>query len=380
MAPIAAFTRSNPDLPIYGDDPRDPGAQRVFSAAPIEVDGRREGFLYIVLGGEAYRSVAQMFEGSYVLRLSTWLSIGGIALAVLVGAFAFRVLCRRLGALSKAMAQFERSDFQVVQTSELPARAGRGDEIDQLARMFKGMSGRIAEQIAKLQKVDASRRELVMHISHDLRTPLASLQGYLDTLVMKGDSLPGDTRRDYLDAALGINRRLRGMIGDLFELATLEVYTSPLRPETFAMEELAQDVCQKYAPKAQERSIALRPVFSTVRSYLFADIGLIERALANLLDNALKFTPRGGEVLVTVDGEDSHVTVRVRDTGVGIAPEQLGSIFDRFYRVEAAAGGEGSGLGLAIVKRIAELHGGTVKAESAPGTGSTFALRLPKVP
>jgi len=376
MAPIQEILGFEPELPIYGDDPRDPATQRVFSATPIRIDDRLLGYVYVVLGGEAYRSVVDMFEDSYALRLSVWLSLGALVFAVVIGAFMFRVLCRRISALSQQMARFEASDFRVAQTQKLPEPPTDGDEIDQLARTFKRMSTRIADQFAALEHLDVSRRELVMHISHDLRTPLASLQGYLDTLEMKWNELSGDARRDYLNAALGFSRRLRGMIGDLFDLAILEVYTSPLRPETLDIDELVQDICQKYSPMAQQKMIDLRREFSQSRTLLFADIGLIERAVSNLLDNALRYTPDGGTVRVVVEKVGASVEITISDSGIGISSENLERVFERFYRVQTTPA-DGSGLGLAIVKRIVELHGGSISVSSVEGKGSSFTVRLP---
>jgi signal transduction histidine kinase len=384
LEPLYRFLRDGHTLPILGDDPRHPTQQKVFSAAPIPPQGPIEGYLYIVLAGEAYDSVAQMLQGSYVLRLSTWAVIAGVVFAVTAGLLLLRLLTRRLGRLTATVEAFQQQSFvQRADGSEpwalQPLKTRRGDEIDRLGATFNAMAARIRQQVQQLQHTDTLRRELVAHVSHDLRTPLAALQGYLETLLLKEHQLTPPERQHYLEIAIRHSTRLGKLVAELFELAKLEAHETQAHPEPFSLAELVQDVVQKFQLMAQKKHQQLRARFTNDLPFVCADIGLIERVLDNLLHNALQYTPPGGTITVALTQERSRITVQVTDTGDGILPEDLPHIFERFYRAgkdrQGAAGGVG--LGLAIAKRIVELHGSTITVHSAPYGGTTFTFHLP---
>ena len=378
LAPVLAFLADPDRLPVYGDDPRDPGHGKVFSAAPLHDQGRLAGYLYVILGGETYRSVVDMLETNHLLRVSLVVLGATLVLAGLIGFLASRLLMRRLRGLAQAMARFQDSGFRMPLPQGLRRQHAGGDEIDRITMGFLAMADRIAEQFRALERQDGQRRELVLQLSHDLRTPLATLQGYLETLLLRWDRLGAAQREHFLRSALGFGERLERLIADLFELARLDTSDAPLRPEPFPLDELVQDVGQKLAPAAAAAGVDLRCEPAPRACFVEADLGLVERAVTNLLDNAIKFTPRGGGVTVGVAGAPGEVRVIVTDTGIGIPEEDLPHIFDRFYRGEAGSpASAGTGLGLAIVRRVADLHGGSVSVVSMPGEGSTFCLALP---
>ena len=192
------------------------------------------------------------------------------------------------------------------------------------------------------------------------------------------DPTPAE-RREYLDTALRQSDRLRRLVFELFELAKLDSGETELRREPFAPGELVQDVVQKFQLAAGQQDISLEAVIATGIPVVGADIGLVERALENLIRNAFQFTLRDGSVKVELSAKDGQVLFEVRDSGTGIPPEELPRIFERSFRQRPPEGkaDEGAGLGLAITKRIAELHGGTVTVESVPGRGSVFTLVIP---
>jgi signal transduction histidine kinase len=379
--PIAAFVGGSTDFPIIGDDPRDPEQQKAFSAAPIQADGQLKGYLYVVLGGEAYRSAASMFEGSQILRLSLLITIVGLVLAMVLGGFTSYRLAGRLRKLAGSMTAFSNADFHLAPEPIALVPSTKGDEIDALIANFNGMARRIHDQLSTLEAVDESRRELIMHISHDLKTPLATLNGYLETLMMRWEQLSQDQRQVYLASSLAFSRQLGQMIADLFELAQLDTVDGPLKQETFSMDELVQDVCMRFRFDAERKEVALDTEIEAPGHFVTADIGLIERALANLIDNAIKFTPAGGSVQVSVDQRDDEILTQITDTGVGMPGRELANIFDRFYRIERQqkeAGG--TGLGLAIAKRIVELHDGRIDVTSKINEGATFTIGLHATP
>jgi signal transduction histidine kinase len=258
-----------------------------------------------------------------------------------------------------------------------PAIPQGSDELDRLRSTFDHLAARVSQQVNSLEEVDRLRRELVASVSHDLRTPLAALRGYLETLQMMGDQLDAAEQRRYVEAASRHTDRLAKLVDSLFELAKLESGGVQPQRERFQLEELAQDVAQPYELRAKDAGVALHCDLATGLPAVHADIGLVERVLENLIENALRHTPAGGRVTLRVAAAGEEVEVSVADTGRGIAPEALPRIFERFYRAgDDDASGEGMGLGLAIVERILALHDRAVEVESQPGEGTRFAFRL----
>lgn len=374
LAPIESLVRGRASYPVLGDDPRDLDGQKVFDAAPVRHLGRLEGYLYIVLAGEAYDSTTGMLGRSYILRLSAWIGVGILLVSLAVAAVLTRRFTRPLERLDRRMSRFTAAELDDDHPREVEPG---GDEVSRLEESFIRMSERIREQIAELQRGDRLRRELVASVSHDLRTPLTHLQGYLDTLRLKGDSLSAEECNEYVEIATRHAERLGRLVNDLFELAKLDALKAPVRIEEFNLAELARDVVDKYRLAAERGNVRMEVSGAEGLSGVVADPGLIERALENLVDNALRHTPSGGHVVVSLaEQEDGGATVRVRDTGEGIPREDQGRIFDRFYR-GARRDGEGTGLGLAVAKRAVELHRGRLRVRSDEGSGSTFIFDIP---
>lgn len=316
-------------------------------------------------------------ERVYILHLALWAVGLGLTFTVLAGWFMFNLLTRRLRTLTEAIEAFQKSDFQ----GEVPlpkTKSALGeDEIDRLGAVFTEMETRIQEQVQALRAADTGRRELIANISHDLRTPLAATRGYLETLLMKDEQLDPEERRRFLNTAFRHSEHLSRMVADLFDLAKLEAQPG-LQGEPFRICELVYDVAEKYKLIAQERGVGLE-VTQDHNVLVEGDIGLIERVLTNWLDNALRHTPTGGTVMLSLVERDNVATVRVTDTGQGIPPEDLPHIFDRFYRVEKNRPKDlsSTGLGLAITKLILELHQTHIQVESTLGVGTSFAFCLP---
>ncbi len=374
----ALLSRSHHTLPIMGDDPKSADGRKVFSAFPIDSNGQRVGYIYAILGSERFEHISQMLQQSYIMRLG----IGAIGVALLFafvgGLLVFFIMTRRLRQLSQAMSQFQQQKFD---NDALPVLASDPprDEIDSMALAFDHMARRIQQQMSRLKETDALRRELVANVSHDLRTPLASLKGYIETLLLKDGSLNPEQRREYLQIAFDNSERLSKLVTELFELARLDAGELKLHRESFSLAELAHDVIQKFRLRAQQQNIALEVDIDAEVPYVEADIGLIERVLDNLVDNALKNTPEGGAIRLALDCDDQLVSVQVADTGRGIAEDELPHIFQRFYKKPDNDGTKtGAGLGLAIAQRIIELHGSKLSVTSMlhQGTQFNFALRV----
>ena len=376
LAPIRDYLGGTDALPIFGDDPRQATGRKIFSAARMPESGPLEGYLYVILGGEDYDSWLSLLQGSFILKLGLAAVAASLVFTLLAGLTLFAALTHRLRRLTSALEQFRASDFTDVQP--LSQRGTCGDEIDRLGFSFDVMAARIRQQVQGLQDSDRLRRELVANVSHDLRTPLAAVQGYVETLLLQHDRLDPLEQRRYLEIAGKHAARLSHLVGELFELAKLDANQIKPQCERFPIAELMQDVAQTFRLAAEARHVQLEVTLPQDPPQVSADIGLMARVFGNLIENALRYTPAGGRVRLSLTTEQAAVAIRLSDTGCGIAPEDLPHVFERFYRADPSHQGEGTGLGLAIAQAIAQAHGSEIAVESRVGAGARFSLTLTK--
>jgi len=378
LDPIYEFMGGEASFPILGDDPRSHERRKAFSVTAVPSSDDTQGYLYVVLRGEQFDSVDALLGESHFLRLGSYAIAGSLALGLIAGLLVFHLLTRRLHRLTAAMDRFRRSGFSDYEPYAQSQPAGKGDEIDQLGGSFDHMAERIVEQIDALKHENALRSEMVAHVSHDLRTPLASLHGYLETLQMKSADLTEAEQKEYLETALRHSERLRRLVAELFELAKLEAPEHKPDSEPFSATDLTQDVAQKFRLRATQQNVDLKVEFNGNVPLVSGDVALVERVLENLIDNALNHTPSDGYVRIPITPRDGKVEIAVTDSGEGIPAEAQSRIFDRFYQVRNEHRGSGhTGLGLSIAKRIVELHNGALQVESTPGVGTTFRFALP---
>jgi len=376
LEPVHSLINGTAHMPIRGDDPRSDMVRKVFSAHPVESEAGLEGYLYVILGGQTYEALASNIGDSYVGRMSA-MSVAVIALlTIIIGLLVFGLLTRRLKRLGNEMQRVSESKFKEQPDLE---KNESGDEIDALTNAFIDMSDRITEQIEQLKENDRLRRELVSNISHDLRTPLSAMQGYIETLIIKADTMSPEDRDKFLKIVRKHTVRLGTLIGDLFELSKLDSASVTPNLETFSLPELVQDIAQEFQLESEHKDIRLSVDTESDAAYTIGDIGLIQRVLENLVRNAIKFTPAGGEVTISIAEQPEALRVAVSDNGPGIPDDDIPRIFDRFYR---SVGGEearsdSSGLGLAIVKRILDLHGSRITVTSKVDRGTRFEFELP---
>ncbi|MEL7451312.1 MAG: HAMP domain-containing sensor histidine kinase [Pseudomonadota bacterium] len=389
LGPLRTFIDAKEPLPILGDDPRSDSVRKVFSAAPVMDGEQLQGYLYAVLGGEQYESVSQTFRASHIRRVSLWAIAVTIAFAAATGLFVVFALTRRLRELIRGVQVFKDSDFHT--PVAIPAADPDGDEIDRLTQSFNDMSERIAAQIEERDHIDQLRRELITNISHDLRTPLASMQGYIETLLLKEGTMDPAEQRDYLEIATRHGEQLGRLVEQLFELSRLQ--SDGVQPvmEPFSLAELLQDVAQQFQLAASNKDVRLQAALQPGLPFVLGDISLIERVLENIIENAVRHTPGGGTIRISLSAPtdeegtvaaSQRVKVQIANTGSDIPEDELPHIFERYYRVDPGADVGGplkkrTGLGLAIVKRILELHNAPITVTSSPAQGTRFTFTLP---
>jgi signal transduction histidine kinase len=389
LAAVRAFLAGD-ELPLRGTDPMGSGVPRVFSAAMFPVragDLRPPGYLYIVLDSPARGAVAAQVGAGRLWGGAAAAAALGLAVTFLLGWFTFRRLTLPLHRLAQRLRSYQRSGAARAAAdgaledeagpAAVPQPAG-GDEVRALADAFAGMTQRIESQAAREQQQVADHREMMASVAHDLRTPLTALHGHLE--VLAGEVAPDPGRRGaVLQAALAQSRKVSRLSQQLFELAALQSTEQVLHRERFSLDDLVTDAVQKFELSDTPALVTLHGV-PPGRLELNGDLQLIERALTNLIDNAVRHAPGNQAVRVSLRREGEQAQIVVEDAGPGL-PEELHQRLDqgvslRDPPIKRSSGGIG-GLGLAIAQRVAVLHGGSLRPLPAPRGGTRLCLALP---
>ena len=372
-------------LPLYGTDPMGGNGRRLFSVAMFPAPAGSAGYLYIVLDGAARSAVASRLSQEPIWRGVAWAALGGLLVTVLVGALAVRALTRPLQRLAAAMGQLDlhqpcrAGPPWPASNVAVPAAPAAADEVSALSHSFQAMAQRLSLQHDQQQRHAAAHREVIANVAHDLRTPLTALHGHLEAL-RAGAGNPQQAAQ-HVDTALAQSDKLRRLTQQLFELATLQSMEQVLHSERFRLDELVADAVQKFGLLMPAGRVKLAGQ-SPGAVELDGDLHLIERALTNLIDNAVRHSPGFDTVQVSMRCSEAEVAVVVEDGGPGLPPE-LQQRLDAGDSVRDPAlrrhtGGGMGGLGLAIAQRIATLHGGRLHTLPAPQGGTRLCLALPR--
>jgi signal transduction histidine kinase len=246
-----------------------------------------------------------------------------------------------------------------------------GDEIDQLATTFNQMLDRIQVLVTEI-------KEMNDNIAHDLRSPIARIRGLAEVTLTTGKS------RDDFEAMVASTieecDRLLDMINTMLTISKTEAGVEKVSDDPIDITAIVHSACELFEPLAEEKNVALS-CRALEKMMLSGDARMLQRMLANVLDNALKYTPSGGTVEVSLAGNETNtIIITVRDTGIGISEADLPHVFERFYRCDRSRSQPGTGLGLSLARAIARAHGGDITATSTLDQGSTFTIRLPEVP
>lgn len=371
LEPVNSFIANKGEKFVLGDDPLNPEEQKIFSAAPYSVDGR-DGFIYIVLAGKKFQAVSDTLLGQYFAKLGFGAFLLTMLFSALIGLLAIWFLTKNLRLIIGTVKRFQEGDLTA--RIENPEKS----DISIFANSFNEMADSIVGNMDQMQSVDQLRRELIANVSHDLRTPLSILKGYVETLQMKSDSLTEEEKKEYLNITHDNIDKLSNLINQLFEYSKLEAEQVTPTKEPFSITELSHDLIAKFRVLAEKKKINLQLDNPEENCLVFADVGLVERALQNLIENAIKYTQPNGTVTLALKKRDKDVEINITDTGAGIPVNEQPFIFDRYKQVDKSAKKQqGYGLGLAIVKKIMDLHDTTITVLSKPKEGSSFIFNLP---
>ena len=358
-----------------------PGQQREqISSAPVVEAKDSAPIPYAV---EVVLQNPYTYRAAAIQNVTGLLAIIGLialAVAVVVAAGLTRRITTPLRRLTEASRDLAEGDY----ARRVPSDAIEGGpvELSELGLQFNAMAERLQESIEIIRRDRDRSREFLADVSHELRTPIAALRTF-NELLTEGAADDPQARAEFLETSRAQLERLDWLAQNLLELSKLDsgLVLLDLRPED--LRSAVEQAVEQAAATAKRRGVALTMDAPDTAILIRHDPVRIGQVVANLLGNAIKFTPRGGSVRVEVRGEgDGGASIVVSDTGIGIDPAELPRIFDRFFRGSRAseARGSGSGLGLAIVRSIVEMHAGTVSVESRLGAGTTFRVALPAQP
>jgi len=296
-------------------------------------------------------------------QISAAVIVAGLLLAVSLGWFMARRALSGVEHVTETAKGIGQGDF-----ARRVTVSNRGDEIDHLATTFNVMLDKIQSLILELKQVTSD-------IAHDLRSPITRIRGMAETTLLGDKSL--QSYQEMTGSVVEESDRLVAIINSLLEIAEADAGVAQLAKGDFDMTVMVQDAVELFLPVAEDRDIALHLQVTAAPLLATGDMGRLQRAVANLIDNALKYTGPGGRVFVSVEDEQSHITISVTDTGTGVTEHDLPHIFDRFYRADRSRSTCGNGLGLSLAQAFVKAHRGHIEVESAPDKGSTFRIVLP---
>ena len=371
LTPIKKFLTRNDDETIKGEDPKSPNDQKIFSAAEIIENGQLKGYLYIILASNDYASTMSTLGNSFILKLGVRSLLIALFFTIILGLISIWLITKSLSKIIVAVRSFKEGNHSV------RIHLKSGGELANVANTFNSMAETIEQNIVQLKSVEELRKELIANVSHDLRSPIASIQGFAETILMKDDTLTEAERKKYLEIILQNSENLSKLVNDLFELSKLESNPQMMNPEPLQVAELVQDVADKFQVLAKEKNISINTIYSKSLPLVYADIQMTDRVFQNIIDNAIKYCNPNDVVTIELELMKNAVRVKISDTGKGISEEELPYIFTRYYKGKKTKGDKSTGLGLAIVKKILDLHKSNIEVYSKLNQGTRFEFNLP---
>jgi two-component system phosphate regulon sensor histidine kinase PhoR len=340
--------------------------REIYLAQAIRAGGALIGVVRVSVPGD------RIDEELASLQLTIGLiACGGVILALAIG----WTLAKRVAVPISEMVQV--AEALRNGRYEQKVRTITNDEIGRLGDTLNRLGAELTNKISELHRLENVRRDFVANVSHEIKTPLTSIKGYVETLLGGAIEDPVNNVR-FLEKIDRNASRLAALVQDILSLAKIEAGEDLLKPIPIEWNPIVSSVIARHEDAVQQKNLRIKVAAPTAPLTVLGDKEAMTQVLDNLLSNAIKYTPEGGRITVSLLGKSSWGKLEVEDTGIGIPPEHLDRIFERFYRVDKARSRElgGTGLGLSIVKHLVSGMNGEIGVESAVGVGSRFTVRL----
>ncbi|TQV76778.1 HAMP domain-containing histidine kinase [Aliikangiella marina] len=378
LEPINWSINQQMSFPLYADDPRS-NKQKIFSVAEVKTGEELTGYLYVIIGGQKYDSIFSSAKNNEKLRVMGYLAAASLVFLFICLLISFKLFVRPLKQLASQVTTLKaRLNQETLTPLESQSKSG---EVAELTLAFNQLISQVNRQIVQLESVDKDRRELLAHLSHDLRTPLSSLQGFLETIKLKAGELTQRENLNYVDKSLKNANSLKSFVDQIFELAHLESGEITVTKESFPIADLLYDTVDKFSGLASKKSISLKVLLDNEQLMLNTDIAKLERILTNLIENAIRHTPENGEIILqaSTDNKVNQVTLEINDNGTGLNQQELPSLFDARFRGKQAVDDENRhiGLGLTITRKLVRVLGSEISARNNSQGGASFSFALP---
>ena len=358
---------------IKAPDPRDPSNPKIFSAAEVINDNKKLGYIYVILGSNEYRNVSEMLFSSHLSNLFIKAFVFIILLSIVISLLYIKRLQKSYNSMLGVLDKFQDGDFNA------RFKIKDNDEFAPVSQAFNKMADLLVYNINRLTDLEKVRKDFISHISHDLRTPLSIARGYTETLLIKDEgTVTQQERENYKQMILNKILQVEHMVTQLFELSKMESVSFNLKTEPFVLSEIVQETVNTFQLSVKEKHIELKCTQCQYHVWVNADISMMERAVQNLIENAVKSTPENGLIQVALEVENNYLIFKLTNTGTALPKELL----DWINASEKQHGSydnrpSKSGLGLMIVKRILYLHGSSLRAYTINDAENVFTFSLP---
>ena len=369
LIPIHKFINNKEEY-ILGNDPKNISEKKIFSAASFESNGK-VGYIYILLASHDFEQVCNSLFKSYFSKLTTTTIIITTLLSLTIGCLSIFLISKSLLIIIHHVNKFKEGNLQ----SRIPEKSTSNLSI--LATTFNEMADTISYHIEEIKSINTFKKELIANISHDLRTPLTIIRGYAETLNEDKILITDENRQEFLKIIEKSTLILSDLVNQLYEYSNLDTKRLPIKKTIFNLPQLVNEIASRYGIISKQKKVNIQVVCKLYKNqFVLADKLLIERVIQNILDNALKFTPKYGNIVLLLENNKERAVIRIKDSGLGITKTEIDSIFDRWYTSGDTT--ESKGLGLAISKKIIELHGTHLMIYSeGKNKGSEFMFSLP---
>ncbi|MDQ3395182.1 MAG: HAMP domain-containing histidine kinase [Bacteroidota bacterium] len=357
---------------IKGPDPRDPDNPKIFSAAEVKQGNQELGYIYVIFGSMEYRNVTSLLFGSHISGLAIQVFSIVIAISIIISVAYVNRLRKNFKKVIHIMGRFQKGDFNArFDAREYP-------ELLPVTQSFNQMADQLAYNINLLKKSQKERNDFITNISHDLRNPLSIARGYIETLLIKNTpEISKEDLEEYMPIVINKIQQVENMVKQLLDLSKMESVEFKAKKEPFVLSEIVQETVNTFQLMASDKQVKLECTQCQFHVWTEADIGLMERVIQNLVENAVKATPPKGKIHISLALEHNELIFNIENSGKPLHEDLLQWINN--YKEESGIYNRPAklGLGLVIVQKILHLHNYPFQAKSPFGLGIHFSFRMP---